>query len=98
MLAAPGIHLTTRPRPVMMSTRFTTSGRTLRPCSTVLGIISETQYVSFDSAVDLVDYHLTTIEVLLRTQISETATVAQEIALIFMIIVVLNIMSQIMRQ
>jgi hypothetical protein len=56
-------------------------------------VTAPVQHVSFDNAVDLVDYHLGTIEQLLRAVDSSTSFLAQEIAWIFMWVLVMNILS-----
>jgi hypothetical protein len=48
------------------------------------------QHVSFDNAVDLVDYRMSQIEVLLKASVSSTEFVAQEIMCIFVAFLVLS--------
>ncbi len=55
-------------------------------------VAAEHNYVSFDSAVDIMTYHADNVEILLKQVISSTEFVGQEIAWIFMYCVIMNIL------
>ena len=55
------------------------------------------QYVSFDNAVDLVDYHFATVERLLKAVDDSTSFLAQEVAWIFAWSLFMNIVGSMRR-
>lgn len=51
------------------------------------------QHVSFDSYVDIVDFHMSNVEHLLKATVEATDFIAQEIAIVFVCLIIMNVLT-----
>lgn len=51
------------------------------------------QHVSFDSYVDIVDFHMSRVEMLLKATTAATELISQEIAIVFVCFIIMNVLT-----